>query len=79
MGGRVLVRPLNFGQPWTLPEIAQLKQLAGDKLPIAVIAKRLRRTEGAVRDVAKRHAIALKPSRRSRPHDSYVGFIQSDE
>jgi hypothetical protein len=79
MGDSVSVRPLNFGQPWTPPEIAQLKELAKDNLPIAVIAKRLRRTEGAIRDMAKRHAIALKPSKRSRPQDSYVGFIQPDE
>jgi hypothetical protein len=70
-GLRMIVGPLKFGHPWTEREIAQLEQLAKENLPIALIAKRLRRTEGAVRDRAKRHAIALKPRKRSRRPASF--------
>ena len=75
----MIAGPLKFGHPWTEREIAQLEQLAKENLPIALIAKRLRRTEGAVRDRAKRHAIALKPRKWSRRHaSSSLRFIHSD-
>jgi len=71
----MIVRPLKFGHPWTKREIAQLEQLAKENLPIALIAKRLRRTEGAVRDRAKRHAITLKARKRSRRHTDFSPIL----
>lgn len=64
------ITPLKAGQPWTPSEIAQLRQFALENLPVPLIARQLWRSEGAVRDTAKRHAIQLKPHKRARVDQS---------
>jgi DNA-binding NarL/FixJ family response regulator len=54
--------PSNKGNPWTTEEIAKLRALAGQGLSTPEIARRMKRTESAIRTVAAKHGITLKPN-----------------
>jgi hypothetical protein len=55
----------NSGKPWTLQEVRQLRELAGDNTPTRVIGLKLGRTEDAVRTRASDENISLKPTNQS--------------
>ena len=54
------------GKPWSGADIMRLAAMAEHQIPAERIAKKLRRTEGAVRAEAARQHILLAPSDRQR-------------
>lgn len=54
------VRPLNHGDGWSDEDIGFLKTLAAERLPLALISKKLGRTETSVKAKAKKLGVALK-------------------
>jgi hypothetical protein len=54
-------------RPWSSEELKQLRALAGERVPVEVIATRLRRSVSAVRNKAGLHGISLtsRPRRTS--------------
>ncbi len=57
--------PSNSGKPWTPPEVAKLKDLAGRNTPTGLVAHKLQRTEDAVRSKASDERVSLKPTNQS--------------
>jgi len=55
-------------RPWSSEELKQLRALAGERVPVEVIATRLRRSVSAVRNKAGLHGIPLT-SRPQRTND----------
>ena len=54
-----MVRQPIRNPPWSDSELAQLRQLAAEKMPTHDIAKKLKRTVSAVQSKASREGIAL--------------------
>jgi hypothetical protein len=55
----------NADKAWTLPQVAQLRQLARENTPTRVIGLKLGRTENAIRAKASKEGISLKPTNQS--------------
>ena len=58
------MRPLIAGPPWTLEEDELLRSLALSGASVAAMAKRLQRSQAAVRNRANRLNIVVAKSRR---------------
>lgn len=58
-------KPKNHGKEWTPSDNRQLKQLARKDTPTEQIARKLKRTTGAIRVQAHREDISLKPKDKS--------------
>jgi hypothetical protein len=58
-------QPQNHGQPWTRPEVQELKHLAAGNTPTRVIGLKLERTADSVRTKASEERISLKPTNQS--------------
>jgi hypothetical protein len=61
--------PANSGKPWTIADVAKLRDLAKGNTPTRVIAIKLERTPTAVNDKAAVEKISLKPTNQ-RPYGS---------
>ena len=57
-------------RPWSDSEVEQLRQLTAEKVPTRDIARKLKRTVGAVQARAKQEGIALAGIRRGRRSES---------
>jgi hypothetical protein len=55
-------------QPWTKDDLKMLKTLVKQNTPTRLIALKLKRTEGSVRNKAFQEGISLRPTNRS-PRD----------
>ncbi len=53
-------RPSNHGKPWSLQDVAALKELAARKAQAGIIALDLGWTEGAVRGKAAERHVELR-------------------
>lgn len=58
-------KPANHGQPWTPPQVKQLKTLAKENTPTRVIGIKLGRTPKAVAQKAHEEDVSLKPTNQS--------------
>ena len=57
----------NMRQPWSASDVRMVRQLLRDNTPTRVIGLKLGRTEIAIRGLAQRKGISLKPANQS-PH-----------
>ena len=55
-------QPEHAHEPWTQPQKAELKKLAGGNTPTRVIGIKLQRTPGAVQAEASKLGVSLKPA-----------------
>ena len=55
----------NTGKEWTPADVKHVKQLARENTPTRVIGMKMGRTENAIRSVAQREGISLKPTNQS--------------
>jgi len=56
---------INSGKPWAESEINKIKQLAKQNTPTGVMSIKIGRTPNAIRTVASKNDISLKPVNRS--------------
>lgn len=66
------------GKAWTGADVMRLERMAEKQIPAEQIARRLRRTEGAVRAEAARHQIMLAPRQRTLTGKLPYGGIRVD-
>jgi hypothetical protein len=57
--------PKNHGKGWTSQEIKELEKLAELNTPTRVIALKMERTEGSIRNAASENDVSLKPTNQS--------------
>jgi hypothetical protein len=60
----------NHRAPWTAEAIGELERLAGHGLTVPEIARRLHRTEGAIRRKAVQEGVTLRRTSPSRKRQS---------
>lgn len=60
--------PENHGKEWSKSDLLDLKNLAKGNTPTGLIANNLGRTEDAIRSIASKENISLKPTNQS-PYD----------
>lgn len=66
------------GKAWSGADIMRLERMAEKQIPAEQIARRLSRTEGAVRAEAARHNIMLAPRQRTLTGKLPYGGIRVD-
>jgi hypothetical protein len=54
-----------LGEPWTMQEVRELKELAKGNTPTGVLSLKLQRPQSAIRSKAQREGISLRPTNRS--------------